>query len=119
MGPMDADSDVNRDMRGQSQSRPDERAVAELAARQYGVVSHAQLCACGLSTDGIDRRISAGRLHVLHRGVYAVGHSRISGSGHWMAAVLACGSTAILSHRSAAAHWDLRRTDSRLVDVTA
>src|SRR3954451_9513663 len=56
----------------------------------------------------IDRRLAAGRLHVIHRGVYAVGHPRIPQEGRWLAAVLACGHGAVLSHRSAAALWGLR-----------
>ena len=52
--------------------------------------------------------MARGNLHRIHRGVYAVGHSHITGYGHWMAAVLACGPDAALSHRSAAALWGLR-----------
>ncbi|MGI8920120.1 MAG: hypothetical protein ACR2HD_00370 [Solirubrobacteraceae bacterium] len=48
-----------------------------------------------------DRRVRAGRLHPIHRGVYAVGHSRLTLRGRWMAAVLACGPGAALSHRDA------------------
>lgn len=81
--------------------------MAELATRQHGVVARRQLVELGLGKGAIDRRVSAGRLLGLHRGVYAVGHLRLTQRGHWMAAVLACGSGALLSHRSAAALWDL------------
>ena len=81
--------------------------IAMLAARQGGVVGHAQLRVLGLSAAGIDRRIAAGRLHPLHRGVYAVGHQQVGEVGRRWAAVLACGAEAVLSHRKAAAAWDL------------
>ena len=88
-------------------------AIAELAGRQYGVVSHAQLIAIGLTPRMIRRRIEAGRLHPIHRGVYAVGHTRLAREGRWLAAVLACGDGAVLSHRSAAALWGIRQYEGR------
>ncbi|MEA2425121.1 MAG: hypothetical protein QOH13_1531 [Thermoleophilaceae bacterium] len=87
--------------------------IADLAARQHGVVSRRQLLALGLSRDAITRRIATGRLHRVHRGVYAVGHPRLPRDGHWMAAVLACGAGAVLSHRSAAALWGIREYNGR------
>ena len=59
------------------------------------------------------------RLHVVHRGVYAVGHRALRKEGRRLAAVLACGPGAVLSHRSAAAHWELLPTDQARIDVTA
>jgi very-short-patch-repair endonuclease len=64
------------------------------------------------------RRVRAGRLHRLHRGVYAVGHTVLTREGRWLAAVLACGDGAVLSHRSAAAHWGLLTNHSTRTDVT-
>lgn len=63
-------------------------------------------------------RVRAGRLHPIHRGVYAVGHTRLTGNGRWMAAVLSCGRVAFLSHRTAAVHWSLLRSSSPRVHVT-
>ena len=60
-----------------------------------------------------------GRLQRVHRGVYAVGHRVLRPEGHRLAAVLACGPGAVLSHRSAAAHWGLLGTDQERIDVTA
>jgi very-short-patch-repair endonuclease len=77
--------------------------VAEVAAVQHAVVSAWQLLELGYSRDWIKHQLGAGRFHRIHRGVYAVGHKRITRSGHWMAAVLACGPLALLSHRTAAA----------------
>jgi predicted transcriptional regulator of viral defense system len=56
-----------------TQLAPD-RMIARLAVRQAGIVSFDQLLRMGLSRRQIRRRADAGRLHQLHRGVYAVGH---------------------------------------------
>lgn len=87
-------------------ANPDVR-VAEVATRQHGVVSVRQLREAGLDKHRVRHRVRTGRLHPVHRGVYAVGHSRLSPEGRWMAAVLACGARAVLSHRSAASLWGL------------
>jgi putative AbiEi antitoxin of type IV toxin-antitoxin system len=79
--------------------------VAEPAGRQWGVVSRAQLLALGLGRGAIEHRLRVGRLHVVYRGVYAVGHVALRVEGRFLAAVVACGPAAVLSHRSAAAHW--------------
>jgi hypothetical protein len=91
-------------------AKPDRDAlIAQLAARQYGVVSGEQLRAMGISRSGIHRRVRGNRLHPLHRGIYSVGHVALSERGRWMAAVLACGGRAVLSHLSAAELWGIRR----------
>jgi predicted transcriptional regulator of viral defense system len=95
-----------------------DRAVAELAARQHGVVARQQLRALGLSESAISRRVAAARLHRLHAGVYAVGHPLLGARGRWLAAVLACGPDAALSHASAGALWEMRRIDPATIDVT-
>jgi len=79
--------------------------VATLAHRQHGIVARVQLLAMGLGSGAIDGRVAAGRLHPMHRGVYAVGHARLSEQARWLAAVLAAGPQAWLSHGSAAALW--------------
>lgn len=71
------------------------------------MVTIAQLHEAGLSDDAVLGRVRSGRLHRVYRGVYAVGHRRLPVEGRWMAAVLACGEGAALSHRSAAALWAL------------
>jgi very-short-patch-repair endonuclease len=98
---------------------PRERVLAELAGRQWGVVSLDQLRGLGLGYGAVKHRVRAGRLHAVHRGVYAVGHTALRREGRWLAAVLACGPGAVLSHRSAAAHWGLLATSQSVVDVTA
>lgn len=93
--------------------------MAELAIRQWGVVSVDQLHALGLTSAALTRRVQAGRLHRLYRGVYAVGHDRLRREGRFLAAVFACGDDAVLSHLSAAVHWGLLGTEQAKVDVTA
>lgn len=58
--------------------------LAEIAARQHGVVALAQLAALGLDREAVRRRVEDGRLHRVHRGVYAVGHSRLTREARWM-----------------------------------
>jgi very-short-patch-repair endonuclease len=98
---------------------PADLAVARVAARQGGVVSAAQLHAAGLGRGAIHARVRAGRLVRLHRGVYAVGHAQLTVLGWRWAAVLACGGPdqAVLSHRTAAAVWDLLPSPAKF-DVT-
>lgn len=83
------------------------------------MVGRGQLEDLGLSHDAIVRRLRAGRLHRLHRGVYAVGHKSLTQRSRWMAAVLACGPDAVLSHWSAAAHWGFRSHGGGTVHVTS
>jgi hypothetical protein len=94
------------------------RAVAELAARQHGVVSFRQLRELGFSKGKISRSYEAFRLRRIHRGVYAVGHDEISDRGRCMAAVLACPSGAVVSHWSAAWLWGLQPRCPVEIEVT-
>lgn len=68
--------------------------------------------------EAIQHRIASGRLHPLHAAAYAVGHRNVSRHGRWMAAVLASGPDAVLSHWSAAALWMIRPNSRSIVDVT-
>lgn len=88
-------------------------AIARLAAGQHGLVTRRQLGHLGLSSSAIDRRLAAGRLHAVHRGVFAVGHPLLTPRGRSLAAVLACGPGAALSHRSAAALLGFLTWDGR------
>lgn len=122
--------------------------VADLADRQHGVVAAWQMRAFGLSASAISRRVSGGRLHRIHQGVYAVGHRPTAVQSAWMAAVIACGNAgrqarsdlagegveriegraetipvldfwgAALSHRSAAELWGLLPRRGGPVDVS-
>jgi very-short-patch-repair endonuclease len=92
--------------------------VATTARRQHGAVSTGQLHQAGLSDAAVMRRVRSGRLHKLHRGVYAVGHIAPSNQRRWMAAALALGDGAVLSHRSAAALWELLPSTDGPVDIS-
>jgi very-short-patch-repair endonuclease len=94
------------------------RQVAAVAARQHGVVTRKQIEAAGLGSKAITGQVRSGRLHRLHRGVYAVGHRAPSWQGRWTAAVLACGEGAVLSHHSAAALWELLRPIDGAIHVS-
>jgi very-short-patch-repair endonuclease len=93
--------------------------IARIAAAQHGVVTSRQLVATGLSREAVRKRAAAGRLHRIHRGVYAVGHLGLDRHGHWMAAVLACGNGAVLSHISAAVLWELLKPSRGPIHVTS
>jgi predicted transcriptional regulator of viral defense system len=77
--------------------------LAARAARQHRVVSAAQLAQMGFDRNAVDYRVRRGRLFVIHRGVYALGRAGLTRHGHAMAAVLACGPTAVASHHLATA----------------
>jgi very-short-patch-repair endonuclease len=102
------------------QSRTDhlDAVVGTLAARQWGVVSRQQLFEAGLSRKSVESRMRSGHLIRLHPGVYAVGHARLRREGRWLAAVLAVGPRAVLSHRDAAGLHDLRPANHARIDVT-
>jgi very-short-patch-repair endonuclease len=103
--------------------------IAEIAAKQHGVVSVDQLRRLGCSQDSVKRRVAAGHLHRVHRGAYAVGHSAMSAEGLWLAAVLALGGGpsggglvlehwgAAVSHRSALSLWSLLPVNQAPCDV--
>lgn len=94
--------------------QPESAELWRLVKAQHGVVTRAQLLAHGLGGSAIQRRIEAGRLHPLWRGVYAVGRPEVSPRGQWMAATLCCGPGALLGHSSAAALWGLLTWDGSI-----
>jgi hypothetical protein len=103
---------------GKLHARELDAAIAELAELQHGVVTRIQLAGLGLGRGAIDHRIKCGRLHLIHRGVFTVGHRLTSREGRWLAAVLTIGPGAALSHQSAAALWGMRATARPRVDVS-
>jgi very-short-patch-repair endonuclease len=90
----------------------------EIASRQHGAVTLRQLEEVGLTRYGVAKRAKKGGLHRVHQGVYAVGHRGLSLHGRFMAAVLACGEGAVVSHTSAAVLWGLLRPIDGPVHVT-
>jgi hypothetical protein len=98
---------------------PKDRLIGDLAARQFGIVARKQLLAMGIGAGAIETRLRRHYLHPLHRGVYAVGHLALVPLAREMAAVLACGHDAAISHRSAAVVWHLLpASDDAEIDVT-
>lgn len=94
------------------------RRAWDLAGRQHGVVARRQLLALGFNPREIEHRVARRRLHLVMRGVYAVGWPQLTRERRWMAAVLACGEGAMLSHRSAAALWEIGVEVEGVVDVS-
>ncbi len=94
------------------------RRAWELAGRQRGIVARRQLLALGFNSREIEHRVARGRLHLVMRGVYAVGWPKLTPKRHWMAAVLACGHGAVLSHRSAAALWEIGVEKQGVIDIS-
>ncbi len=103
---------------GETQTVPVEARLAGLAGAQHGVVARRQLLAIGVTKEEIDGRVRSGGLHLIHRGVYAVGHTAITRRGRWMAAVLASGPGAVLSHASAAGLWGIWGSGAGETQVT-
>jgi hypothetical protein len=91
--------------------------LARLAARQFGVVDVADLRACGVNREAVGHRVRTGRLHPMHRSVYAVGHANPTREGWFLAAVKACGAGAALSHWAAAVLHTIIEWENRLPDV--
>ncbi len=95
-----------------------DRLIGDLADRQHGVVAYDQLVALGYTRQMIRTRVATGRLHPLHYAVYALGRRRLTPNGHRMAAVLAAGDGALLSHRSAGALWGMLQSGGTKIEVT-
>jgi very-short-patch-repair endonuclease len=94
------------------------REAWALAENQHGVISSDQLRKVGYTPQAIYHRIKTGRLHPLHRGVYAVGRANVTEHGRWMAAVLTCGERVVISHSSAAALWRIGTEQRGLVELS-
>ena len=109
---------VHRPGDGERESRQRGRSIAELAARQHGVVARWQLREIGDSDDLIDGRIARSQLIAVHRGVYAVGRRPLTAAGQCMAGVLAGGADAALSFRPASWMWGLDDSRGRAIHVT-
>ncbi|HWO47695.1 MAG TPA: type IV toxin-antitoxin system AbiEi family antitoxin domain-containing protein [Solirubrobacterales bacterium] len=100
------------------QSASVDSRIALIARKQHGIVTTAQLVEVGLTKSAISKRARCGRLYRIHRGVYSVGHDGLDKEARWMAAVLACGAGAVLSHGPAAVHWGLLRPLDGPIDIT-
>ena len=100
-------------------SRAEQSREAWRRARaQHGVLTRSDLLGLGFSKIAIEHRVATGRLHPIARGIYAVGRAELTPHGRWMAAVLACGDGAALSHSSAAQLWGIGHEEGKRIDVT-
>lgn len=96
-----------------------EPALSELAREQHGPFSLDQLRELGLSARAVRHRAAGGRLHRIHQTVYSlVPRELLKREGLYMAAVLACGEDAVLSHRSAAVVHGVRDWGHTTIEVT-
>ena len=96
-----------------------DQALSELSLAQNGVFGLEQLRALGLTAPAVRARLAVGRLHRIHRTVYSlVPKELLKRDGLYMAAVIACGAGAVLSHRSAAALLELRDWGHTKIEVT-
>ena len=93
--------------------------IARICHRQHGLITLEQLEGQGLTVQAVHERLLAGRLHRVHQRVYSLTPGVMTERGKFMAAVLACGQDAVLSHRSAAYLWGLVETWKEPIDVTA
>jgi very-short-patch-repair endonuclease len=93
--------------------------VSALADRQHGVISRDQLRHLGFKDGAINHAATTARLHRVFHSAYALGHARIAERGRLMAATLACGKGAVLSHRSAGALLGLLDEGPAVIDVIA
>src|SRR5919106_296249 len=103
---------------GWSTRQSSAREAWKLAADQHGVIARRQLLELGFTVRAIEHRLAKGRLHVVRRGVYAVGRPQLTRYGRWMVALLACGPHAVLSHESAAAMWRIRNAEEAEIEVS-
>lgn len=92
--------------------------LARIARVQHGIVTTKQLGEVGLTSPAISKRLRRGRLFRVYQGVYALGHDGLDQEARWMAAVLACGPGAVLSHGCATVHWGLLRPLDGPIDIT-
>ncbi len=106
------------DIPAKSVVNPRSREIAGLADRQHGVVARWQLLELGVERGAITHRLEAGYLFQIHQGVYAVGRHSLTPRGYWMAAVLAAGPGAVLSHHRAAELHGIRQSNRVKIDVT-
>jgi very-short-patch-repair endonuclease len=103
--------------RNHGREEPSDRKLARTATTQKGIVALAQLQNAGIGARAVQHRAETGRLHRLHRAVYAVGHESIGRHGELLAAVLACGESSVISHGTAAELWSLRDQAPTLIDM--
>src|SRR5690606_12867753 len=101
--------------RGELATQPDLPSL--FAGRKKGLITRPELLAAGFSPSAIDRMVAAGRLVVVFRGVYALGHKHLRPEAFWLAAVLAGGEGTALGYRTGAAAWEVRSAPVAFIEV--
>jgi very-short-patch-repair endonuclease len=109
---------MGRKIQRASEEQERSRRAWALAKRQHAVITRKQLLELGFSRQAIEHRLRSGRLHSVRAGVYAVGRADLSDYGRWMAALLACGDGAVLSHSSAAALWRIGFEQRNVIELS-
>ena len=97
---------------------PHSSTVWRLARHQHGVVARKQLLGLGFTRHAIRHRVATGRLHAVHRGVFVVGRPELDVHGRCMAAVIACGPEALVSHQTAAELWGIRTPRGEPIELS-
>jgi predicted transcriptional regulator of viral defense system len=110
---------TQRGLEFSARQHPRDGEIARVCHGQHGLITLEQLEAHGLSVQAVHERLLAGRLHRIHQTVYSLTPQVMTQRGKFMAAVLACGPDAVLSHRSAAYLWGLVDSWEAPIDVTA
>ena len=103
---------------GQKNAQRSNAELWSLVRRQHGVLARPQLLELGFNSDAIQHRLTYGRLRTVWPGVYAVGRPALTQHGRWMAAVLAGGPHAVLSHLAAGTLWEIQRARSNRIDIS-
>jgi very-short-patch-repair endonuclease len=95
------------------------QAVQAIAGDQQGIVGRAQLLSAGISDSAIDRALRSGRLHRIHPGVYAaMAADLLTEEGRLVAALLAAGDGALLSHGTAAWRWRIIAAPPSVTEIS-
>jgi Transcriptional regulator, AbiEi antitoxin len=97
---------------------PHKSSAWRIARQQHGLITRAQLLELGYTRHAIRHRVSTGRLHPIHRGVFVVGRPELDMPGRCMAAVLACGPESMVSHQTAAELWGVRPPRGGPVEIS-
>lgn len=95
--------ETSKPLKKRTAARSADPLIATCANAQHGLITTRQLLELGLSAGAVSKRAADGRLHRVHRGVYAVGHRTLTEHGRRLAALMTVGDSAVFSHRTAAA----------------
>lgn len=95
-----------------------DKAVTQIAGGQRNLIGTEQLFECGLGKDAVARRVRAGWLRLVFQGVYSVGSGELPPLALEFGALMSCGKGALVSHRSAAFVWGMRKNPPPEVEVS-